>query len=99
MTSLLPILHLPFKLIQNRISREKLWGGFQYVLIHIDTLSKADITVLHSMVAQVTLNRDKWISAMMLDPETGLDSPGSKLRAVEGIDAASSFVQGTSPKG
>lgn len=31
---------------------------------------------------------------MMLDTETGLDPPGIKLRAVEGIDAASSFVQG-----
>ena len=30
----------------------------------------------------------------MLDPETGLDPPGVKLRAVQGIDAASSFIQG-----
>lgn len=31
---------------------------------------------------------------MMLDPVTGLDPPGAKIRAAEGIDAASSFIQG-----
>ena len=31
---------------------------------------------------------------MMLDPVTGLDPPNVKVRAAEGIDAASSFVQG-----
>lgn len=31
---------------------------------------------------------------MMLDPVTGLDPPGVKIRAAEGIDAASSFIQG-----
>ena len=40
------------------------------------------------------LNREKWIAALMLDPETGLDPPGVKLRAAQGIDAASSFIQG-----
>jgi phospholipid:diacylglycerol acyltransferase len=48
------------------------------------------------MLTQVMLNREKWISALMLDPETGLDPPGIKLRAVQGIDAASSFIQGMS---
>ncbi len=46
------------------------------------------------MISQVTFNRDKWISALMLDPVTGLDPPGVKVRAAEGIDAASSFIQG-----
>jgi phospholipid:diacylglycerol acyltransferase len=46
------------------------------------------------MITQVMLNRERWISALMLDPETGLDPPGVKLRAVQGIDAASSFIQG-----
>ncbi|OAX43686.1 Lecithin:cholesterol acyltransferase [Rhizopogon vinicolor AM-OR11-026] len=45
-----------------------------------------------NMVSQVTFNRDKWIAAMMLDPVTGLDPPGSKIRAAEGIGAASSFM-------
>ncbi|KAF8178601.1 phospholipid/diacylglycerol acyltransferase [Mycena galopus ATCC 62051] len=47
-----------------------------------------------NMLSQVTFNRDRWIAAMMLDPVTGLDPPGAKVRAGEGIDAASSFVQG-----
>jgi len=46
------------------------------------------------MISQVTFNRDKWISALMLDPVTGLDPPGVKMRAAEGINAASSFIQG-----
>lgn len=32
--------------------------------------------------------------AMTLDPLTGLDPPNAKIRAAEGIDAASSFIQG-----
>ncbi|CAK5281824.1 unnamed protein product [Mycena citricolor] len=47
-----------------------------------------------SMLSQVTFNRDKWINAMLLDPVTGLDPPGAKVRAAEGIDAASMFIQG-----
>ncbi|KAJ7782776.1 phospholipid:diacylglycerol acyltransferase [Mycena metata] len=47
-----------------------------------------------NMLTQVTFNREKWINAMMLDPVTGLDPPGAKIRAAEGIDAASSFIQG-----
>lgn len=47
-----------------------------------------------NMLSQVTFNKEKWIQAMMLDPVTGLDPPGVKIRAAEGIDAASSFIQG-----
>jgi phospholipid:diacylglycerol acyltransferase len=47
-----------------------------------------------NMVSQVIFNREKWISAMMLDPVTGLDPPGVKIRAAEGIGAASSFMTG-----
>ncbi|KAJ2931223.1 hypothetical protein H1R20_g5805, partial [Candolleomyces eurysporus] len=47
-----------------------------------------------NMLSQVTFNKEKWISAMMLDPVTGLDPPGIKIRAAQGIDAASSFIQG-----
>ncbi|TFY81159.1 hypothetical protein EWM64_g2857 [Hericium alpestre] len=47
------------------------------------------------MLSQVTFNRDRWIAALMLDPITGLDPPGGiKVRAAEGLDAASMFVQG-----
>ncbi|KAF9476351.1 LACT-domain-containing protein [Pholiota conissans] len=47
-----------------------------------------------NMLSQVTFNKDRWISAMMLDPITGLDPPDAKIRAAEGIDAASSLIQG-----
>lgn len=47
-----------------------------------------------NMLSQVTFNKEKWINAMMLDPVTGLDPPGVKIRAAEGLDAASSFIQG-----
>ncbi|KAK0486020.1 phospholipid:diacylglycerol acyltransferase [Armillaria novae-zelandiae] len=47
-----------------------------------------------NMLSQVTFNREKWIAAMMLDPITGLDPPGVKIRAAQGIDAASGFIQG-----
>jgi phospholipid:diacylglycerol acyltransferase len=47
-----------------------------------------------NMLSQVTFNKEKWISAMMLDPITGLDPPDAKIRAAEGIDAASTFIQG-----
>lgn len=46
------------------------------------------------MISQVTFNKEKWISAMMLDPITGLDPPDAKIRAAEGIGAASNFIQG-----
>ena len=47
-----------------------------------------------SMLSQVTFNREKWLSMLVLDPVTGLDPKGVKVRASEGFDAASSFVQG-----
>jgi phospholipid:diacylglycerol acyltransferase len=47
-----------------------------------------------NMLSQVTFNKEKWISAMMLDPITGLDPPNAKIRAAEGINAASTFMQG-----
>lgn len=46
------------------------------------------------MVSQVTFNKERWIAGLMLDPATGLDPPGVKVRAAEGLDAASSFIQG-----
>ncbi|KZT69720.1 LACT-domain-containing protein [Daedalea quercina L-15889] len=47
-----------------------------------------------SMLHQVMFNKEKWMAALLLDVVTGLDPPGAKVRAAEGIDAASSFVQG-----
>lgn len=31
---------------------------------------------------------------MMLDPDTGLDPPSAKVRAAEGINAATNFMTG-----
>ncbi len=47
-----------------------------------------------NMLSQVMFNKEKWISAMMLDPDTGLDPPEVKIRAAEGLDAASALLQG-----
>lgn len=47
-----------------------------------------------SMVSQVTFNKERWMASLMLDPVTGLDPPGIKVRAAEGLDAASSFIKG-----
>jgi len=46
------------------------------------------------MLSQVVFNRERWMAAMMLDPGTGLDTPGAKVRAAEGINAASNFMTG-----
>ena len=47
------------------------------------------------MIRAVLTERDKWIAALSLDPVTGLDpSPSIKIRAAQGIDAASTFVPG-----
>jgi hypothetical protein len=32
------------------------------------------------MIPQVTFNREKWMASLMLDPITGLDPPGVKVR-------------------
>ncbi|QRV83960.1 phospholipid: diacylglycerol acyltransferase [Ceratobasidium sp. AG-Ba] len=47
-----------------------------------------------TMVRAVLTDRDRWISALMLDPDTGLDPPGLKVRAAQGLDAASTFMPG-----
>ncbi|ELU39173.1 phospholipid:diacylglycerol acyltransferase [Rhizoctonia solani AG-1 IA] len=41
-----------------------------------------------TMVRAVLTDRDRWIAALMLDPDTGLDPPGIKVRAAQGLDAA-----------
>lgn len=40
------------------------------------------------------MRKEAWIRAMSLDPDTGLDPPGSKVRAAQGLDAAAYFLQG-----
>ncbi|CAE7128382.1 unnamed protein product [Rhizoctonia solani] len=47
-----------------------------------------------TMVRAVLTDRERWIAALMLDPDTGLDPPGIKVRAAQGLDAASTFMPG-----
>ncbi|BGP12575.1 hypothetical protein JCM10213_004838 [Rhodosporidiobolus nylandii] len=47
-----------------------------------------------SMLRAVLKNKDAWTRAMSLDPFTGLDPPGYKVRAAQGLDAASAFMPG-----
>lgn len=46
------------------------------------------------MFRMVVLEKELWIKQLSLDPDTGLDPPGIKVRAAEGLDAASYFVTG-----
>lgn len=47
-----------------------------------------------TMMRTVVLEKDMWIKHLSLDPHSGLDPPGIKVRAAEGMDAASYFVSG-----
>ncbi|GAA5804463.1 hypothetical protein HPULCUR_009957 [Helicostylum pulchrum] len=47
-----------------------------------------------TMVRSVLLDKESWIEHIMLDPETGLDPPGYKVRAVHGVEAADYFITG-----
>ncbi|KAK9474264.1 Lecithin:cholesterol acyltransferase-domain-containing protein [Dipodascopsis tothii] len=47
-----------------------------------------------NMLRAMFLDKPCWLKAIMLDPETGLDPPGFKLRAAQGFDATDFFVAG-----
>ncbi|GFZ46798.1 Phospholipid:diacylglycerol acyltransferase [Saitozyma sp. JCM 24511] len=47
-----------------------------------------------TMIRAVVTNKERWLQALSIDPETGLDPPGYKVRAAQGLDAASEFIQG-----
>ncbi|RKP36260.1 Lecithin:cholesterol acyltransferase-domain-containing protein [Dimargaris cristalligena] len=47
-----------------------------------------------TMFRAVLLDKECWSEHMKLDPETGLDPPGVKLRAAQGLDAADYFISG-----
>ena len=38
-----------------------------------------------SMMVRAIQDADKWMAALMLDPDTGLDPPGVKIRAAQGL--------------
>lgn len=62
--------------------REKVWGGLRYALWSLHLFCPS---YTFRMISQVTFNRDKWITSLMLDPVTGLDPPGVKVRAAQGM--------------
>ena len=37
-----------------------------------------------SMMVRAIQDPEKWMAALMLDPDTGLDPPGVKIRAAQG---------------
>ncbi|KAM0755788.1 LACT-domain-containing protein [Meredithblackwellia eburnea MCA 4105] len=47
-----------------------------------------------AMLRAILTSKDTWVAAMSLDPDTGLDQEGYKVRAAQGLDAASSFMPG-----
>lgn len=47
-----------------------------------------------SMLRSALFDRDEWVRQLMLDPVTGLDPAGVRVRAAKGLDAASYFAAG-----
>ncbi|KAN0063168.1 phospholipid:diacylglycerol acyltransferase [Thecaphora frezii] len=47
-----------------------------------------------TMMRTIVFEKDNWVRQLSLDPETGLDPPGIRVRAAEGLDAASFFAAG-----
>ncbi len=47
-----------------------------------------------TMMRTIVFEKDMWVKHLSLDPFTGLDPDGIKVRAAEGFDAASYFVSG-----
>ncbi|KAK0315683.1 phospholipid:diacylglycerol acyltransferase [Friedmanniomyces endolithicus] len=47
-----------------------------------------------TMMRALVLDKTSWKRHIMLDPDTGLDPPGIKLRAAQGFDAADFFITG-----
>ncbi|KAJ1030346.1 hypothetical protein NDA16_001256 [Ustilago loliicola] len=47
-----------------------------------------------TMMRTIVFEKDMWVRHLSLDPETGIDPPGIRVRAAEGLDAASFFAAG-----
>ncbi|UZJ56317.1 hypothetical protein CBS101457_005637 [Exobasidium rhododendri] len=47
-----------------------------------------------TMMRTIVLDKENWIKHISLDPVSGLDPEGIKVRAAEGLDAASYFISG-----
>lgn len=46
------------------------------------------------MIRSIVTSKEAWVRAMSLDPYTGLDPEGYKVRAAQGLDAATAFMPG-----
>lgn len=51
-----------------------------------------------AMVRSVLLDKESWTEHIMLDPDTGLDPPGYKVRAVHGKELKNRFKPNVSKK-
>ncbi|KAK9460045.1 Lecithin:cholesterol acyltransferase-domain-containing protein [Lipomyces oligophaga] len=47
-----------------------------------------------NMIRAMLLDKECWLKHITLDTETGLDPPGYKIRAAEGLEAADYFITG-----
>ncbi|GAA5898770.1 hypothetical protein JCM5296_006713 [Sporobolomyces johnsonii] len=47
-----------------------------------------------SMLRAIMTSKEAWVRAMSLDPFTGIDPDGYKVRAAQGLDAATAFMPG-----
>lgn len=47
-----------------------------------------------AMLRAIINSKAAWVKAMSLDEFTGIDPPGFKVRAAQGLDAATSFMPG-----
>ncbi|KAJ2121896.1 phospholipid:diacylglycerol acyltransferase [Coemansia sp. RSA 720] len=47
-----------------------------------------------TMFKAILLDKECWVQHIMLDKQSGLDPPGIKLRAAQGLDAADYFITG-----
>jgi hypothetical protein len=70
-------------------------GNFHHGLLRIDAKSGAlHFVDENCQIRAVITGKAQWLRAMMLDPDTGLDPPGIRIRAAQGLDAASYFITG-----
>ena len=61
--------------------RKRYWGGARYA-----QTQKATVSLMHcSMMVRAIQDPERWMAALMLDPDTGLDPPGVKIRAAQGL--------------
>ncbi|KAK4688097.1 hypothetical protein P7C73_g2023, partial [Tremellales sp. Uapishka_1] len=73
--------------------RKRLWGTTTMIKAVVTNKYVTEKRSRGRMLTRL-IDREKWLQALSIDPETGLDPPGFKVRAAQGLDAASEFIQG-----